>query len=473
MRPAVALFVALLGTVPAQAGGLSGRMNDVFDSMSTTRAPALSLGQRRGVLAGGSYELRSHVVEVQPFAAEPPRISASCGGIDATFGSFSMISKDEATRLMRAVAANASAYAFKLALESLCPSCMKQIDVLDDWMRDWNIHALDSCQLATELVDGSPLKTAAEERMKHARPFFGYARDDNDAGNQGPGKPSPAAALAEEDPALAATLITGNVVWRTLRESDLEHRLEGGDVELLEDLMSLTGTVVICAAGRNDCRAGSDDKPGDLGRRAIAPTLDLRTLVVGSAGGQRDVVALRCGIRREADGCLDPQPTTLPAFRGLAERYRELLIGPVAGDGRDTARGLIARLNHNVGRPTAAEENFLAIQGSYAGALVSLAKTNAASATEFTEVFADQIAADVVQKLLEDELHALARATAVSRYPEQGQATLDLVAAALARLASDRQGLSAGAADRKAALQMYELYFNRGQPAPVPGPLRR
>ena len=133
MRPAVALFVALLGTVPAQAGGLSGRMNDVFDSMSTTRAPALSLGQRRGVLAGGSYELRSHVVEVQPFAAEPPRISASCGGIDATFGSFSMISKDEATRLMRAVAANASAYAFKLALESLCPSCMKQIDVLDDW----------------------------------------------------------------------------------------------------------------------------------------------------------------------------------------------------------------------------------------------------------------------------------------------------------------------------------------------------
>lgn len=473
MRRAITLLVALLACPFAAAGGMSGRMNDVFDSMSNTTAPQVSLGQRRGVLAGGSFELRNRIVDTQPFAVEPPRISASCGGIDATFGSFSMISKDEATRLMRAVAANASAYAFKLALESLCPTCMKQIDVLDDWMRDWNIRSLNSCELATRIVDDTPLKNMADERMRRARPYFGYARDDNDAGNQGPGKPSPAAALSEEDPALAAKLISGNVVWRTLSEADLAHRLEGGDEELLEDLMSLTGTLIVCSAGQGGCRPGSDDKPGDLGTRRIAPTLDLRTLIVGTAGGLRDVVALRCGSRRGPDGCLDPTTVTLHDFRGLAERYRDLLIGPMGSDGRDTAHGLIARLNHNLGRPTAAEENFLAMQGSYAGALIHLAKTNAASATEFTEVFADQIAADVVQHLLEDQLHAVTRATAVSSYPEQGAATLDLVSAALGKLKSDRQALSATVDDRKAALEMYALYFNLGQPPEVLMPIRR
>ncbi len=470
----IAVAVALLAASPlAGAGGLSNRMNDVFDSMSNTSAPGLSLGQRRGVLAGGSFELRNRIVDTQPYAFEPPRISAACGGIDATFGSFSMISKDEATRLMRAVAANASAYAFKLALESLCPTCMKQIDVLDDWMRDWNIRSLNSCERATQWVDATGLREVADERMRHARPYFGYARDDSDAGNQGPGKPSPAAALATEDPALAAKLVTGNVVWRTLVEAGLEHRLDGGDRELLEDLMSLTGTVVMCAAGQNGCRAGSDDKPGDLTTRPIAPTLDLRTLISGTSGGLRDVVALRCGASRAADGCLDPVPTTLRDFRGLAERYRDLLIGPMGSTGRDTSRGLIQRLNHNLGRPTAAEENFLAIQGSYAGALVSLAKTSAVSATEFTEVFADQIAADVVQRMLEDELQEVARAVAVSTYPEQGRATLDHVGAALAKLKTDRQNLAAGSTDRKTALEMYQLYFNLGQPSQVPGPLRR
>src|SRR5574337_1610945 len=87
----------------------------VEQSGAPPAAATAHLGQRRGVITGGSMVARNRVMSANMVSFVPPSFSAGCGGIDLFSGSFSFINMNQFVDLMRAVAANAAGYAFQMA----------------------------------------------------------------------------------------------------------------------------------------------------------------------------------------------------------------------------------------------------------------------------------------------------------------------------------------------------------------------
>ena len=62
--------------------GISNQMTNMFDTMLNYTAPTAHLGQRRGVLTGGSVNARNRIMNESLWHFVPPSFNAGCGGID-------------------------------------------------------------------------------------------------------------------------------------------------------------------------------------------------------------------------------------------------------------------------------------------------------------------------------------------------------------------------------------------------------
>ena len=74
--------------------GIGNQMTNMFDTMLNHTAPTAHLGQRRGVLTGGSVNARNRIMNESLWHFVPPSFDAGCGGIDLFAGSFSFISAE-------------------------------------------------------------------------------------------------------------------------------------------------------------------------------------------------------------------------------------------------------------------------------------------------------------------------------------------------------------------------------------------
>jgi len=112
----IVIFLLLIElSIPAYAD-LQQEMDGMFGTMTNVTAPTAHLGQRRGVITGGSLVARNGISNTNLVSFVPPSFSAGCGGIDLFAGSFSFINFNQFVQLLRNVAANASGYAFQLAV---------------------------------------------------------------------------------------------------------------------------------------------------------------------------------------------------------------------------------------------------------------------------------------------------------------------------------------------------------------------
>jgi hypothetical protein len=102
----------------------------MFGSLVNVTNPTAHPGQRRGVLSGGSVFARNGILHANLVNTLPPSFEAGCGGIDLFAGRFSIVSGEQLTRLVRAIASNAASDAFKLALDSMCQNCGQVMDSL-------------------------------------------------------------------------------------------------------------------------------------------------------------------------------------------------------------------------------------------------------------------------------------------------------------------------------------------------------
>ena len=114
------LLLLVQSGVPAYAD-LQQEMDGMFGTMTNVTAPTAHLGQRRGVITGGSLVARNGITNTNLVSFVPPSFSAGCGGIDLFAGSFSFINFNQFVQLLRNVAGNASGYAFQLAVGAMCP----------------------------------------------------------------------------------------------------------------------------------------------------------------------------------------------------------------------------------------------------------------------------------------------------------------------------------------------------------------
>lgn len=102
--------------------------------------------------AGGT--VRTTVFDVNPIHVQLPSFSAGCGGIDYTLGGINIASAKEMREALKSIASNAVSYAFLLGIETVSPlvsSTMKQVQT---WANQLNAININSCELATSLVQG-------------------------------------------------------------------------------------------------------------------------------------------------------------------------------------------------------------------------------------------------------------------------------------------------------------------------------
>lgn len=150
----LAACISLSLATASNASSLRDFTDSVYRSFTTSGGPDnFRSSSGDNVYTGGAYSLRFGVDDVQLIDFQPPSVSASCSGIDFFMGSIGFGSRDEVIQLGRNIAAAATVYAFKLALNSVCPSCASIMQNIQAWVEKLNALANMSCQDALKVME--------------------------------------------------------------------------------------------------------------------------------------------------------------------------------------------------------------------------------------------------------------------------------------------------------------------------------
>jgi conjugative transfer pilus assembly protein TraH len=162
----LSLALAALALIHASAiplvGGMAkanvgDAMEDYFDDMgaaANVTGPTAYQGQSAGYYSMGNVFVRFPQRNVSVANVQLPSLRAGCGGIDIFTGSFSFISAAELVALLKAIANNAVGFAFKLAIDTLCPECGKVMAELQTYAQMMNNYMMNSCETAQDIVGG-------------------------------------------------------------------------------------------------------------------------------------------------------------------------------------------------------------------------------------------------------------------------------------------------------------------------------
>lgn len=136
-RSLLSFFLMSLLTIASQmvsAAGVQDQLDNMFLEMENYTAPGSYETQRKSAYFGGRYTYKTTVFDENLVSMRLPSARGSCGGIDIFGGSFSFINSDQIVQLLRQVASNAQGYAFQLAMDNMCPDCMKWLNELQTKM---------------------------------------------------------------------------------------------------------------------------------------------------------------------------------------------------------------------------------------------------------------------------------------------------------------------------------------------------
>jgi conjugative transfer pilus assembly protein TraH len=397
----LACSLLLTISLPSHAD-LADELDTMFDSLVNVTDPTAHLGQRRGVLAGGSVVARNRLMNTNLVNLVPPSFEAGCGGIDLFAGSFSFVSREQLTQLFRAVASNAATYAFKLALDSMCQNCGQVMDSLQKKIQALNSLFANSCQLGQGVVNDVVDAFDTQHKIKHSEASLVRGLGDVFETWSSVTGDDPIAQVQRADPDYARTVLQGNLVWRALKTEGVAGWFGAGDDALLEALLSVTGSVIVGPLEPSPDGQGSNNRITPL-----PAILTLRDLLHGTTDTS-DVRVYRCAPSRDADGCLAPTIQSL-TLDGMIVRVRTLLIGDTDNP------GLIAKFRLGTNDFSAHERAFMQqAPNGLGGAVANLARTDEGTAVLFAERAAPVIALELVQLMLHDMARAVSVATALA-----------------------------------------------------------
>lgn len=404
----IAVFIlgAFLGAgQPARAGGIDEKIQSTFNAMATVNEPGVHMGARRGVITGGGIQIRNKIVTASLMSFDPPRMQFGCGGWDLFAGSFSFISSEQITAMLRSVASATAAYFFKLALATISKDIENIMSDIWNAMSRINEMQLNSCKIGEAIARGALGQGDVQEGEGLGRQIavaMGLKDDDSEAQNQGRAK-SPGVEAAERVPQVKQEIVKGNQTWRALRDQNAPHWVDSSDSRLMEQIMSISGTVIICSPGVDECpRASSGTTGGQTTLTMLhrEPILTLREMVRGSDG----VTAVRYWRCNEETHCLDPISTEDTGYVGT----EKILLDRLLGTSRGMGDGIIGR--YAAGQAgTAADNGLIASGGAYVSMALNLAasRNGERAARRFIEAFSEVIAAEMTATIV-GELMALA-----------------------------------------------------------------
>lgn len=432
---ALALLLGLL-TAPGAHANLRSEMDQMLDGMSNYTEPGIYRSQRRGVIAGGAYNMRSPIRNANLLSVVPPSFEAGCGGIDLFGGSFSYINSDRLVQLLRSVASNAVGYSFQVALNAMCPSCLQTIENLQKKLQSLNELSANSCQLAQGLVTDTAAAIQGsldKENSKIAQTAGNWGDTFKSFFDWGASPESPSSAAKSTAPAETERRIEGNLVWNALNDQNVASWYTHGDKQLLEAILSLTGSIVVGPP------TGAADGEGRSNQITRLPSLQLgvKELIYGG-----EVRMYQCDT---AVRCLNPtiQNVDFDGFKTLVEQL--LLGGKYEGSSTEYSGGLIYKMHNPAAYPfaSAAEKGFLAALPEDYGSLIrNLAALDRGAAYLFVSESSGYLALDMARLLLAQLMKAGVDAASIGQHVYAGE-IMDLTREAQSRLAAESLELEA------------------------------
>ena len=403
---ALAMVLTMTPTFTQAGGVLQSQMDSVFESMINVSQPGAFESQRRGVLTGGSVAIRNKVVDTHIVTLVPPSWKGGCGGIDFFGGSFSFIDADQFIQLMRAVASNASGYAFQLALDNTCPQCMTFINDLRKVIQTLNEYAANSCQLAQGIVnDIAPAHwTKSRTDASIGVMVQGLKTDIFDANSEKDGTSS--FQTATKDPKTSAQVF-GNIVWQELNKNNVAKWFTqsfGNKQETYEMLMSLTGSVVIDEP--KETAVGNGGKSDTTPIRTLQGTIHLEELIEGG-----NVQLYKCD---DPDKCLNPG-----FVNSTLSSLRDKIYNTLVGTPKTT--GLITAYADRTGTVKVSDEAkaLSAAIPQAAGVLIrNLSLRSEDTARSFAVELSYALAADMSLMMVNDMFEAVSNAVSTSQKPQ-------------------------------------------------------
>ncbi|MBS2132330.1 conjugal transfer protein TraH (plasmid) [Burkholderia thailandensis] len=319
-------------------------MQDVFNSINAQgniSDPRALQGQTMNMYSGGSVFMRTPHKTYQLASVTAPSWGAGCGGIDLFTGGFSFINKEQFVALLRNIGSNALGYAFKLAIQNLCPTCDNVMQALQSIAKDINRMNIDSCQAAEGIVNAVTPDTWKKEQANLADtmgPFANLYSDMTDAWSNIAGNASQAAQTIDTatsgDASLAAKQPYGNVTWQALLQLP---DLSTSDREFL---MSLIGTVIFPDPSNSN---GAEVNPVFLPRIGSITVAEL----VGNDPASSSTATIQLYSCDEPTKCINPstQEVTFTTFRSLVQQKLQNIEDAIASrsampDAADTFRFL-------------------------------------------------------------------------------------------------------------------------------------
>lgn len=249
----ISLSLVVNSTAHAEISDMQSFFNEVGVYGNATPANAFA-GQTRNYVTGGSLSVRIPQKNYQLATISPPRLSASCGGIDAFAGSFSFINSEQLVQMLQNIGNNAAGAIFQLALDSVSPKLGGIMKYFQDMANKVNALNVNSCEAAKGIVvagqsgslEGGYLNDLAEK----GKDIFGVASDWSgikEAWQKNPAEVSNTKTTALNSPALTNDekfwIEPGNLLWRALDK--VTYNGSGFTDDEKKILQALVGTVII------------------------------------------------------------------------------------------------------------------------------------------------------------------------------------------------------------------------------------
>jgi len=450
-KPTIAIVILSFAVPISVKADLQSEMDSMFGTMTNVSSPTAHMGQRRGVISGGSVVARNRIVETNLASWVPPSFSAGCGGIDLYGGSFSFINMNQFITMMRAIPANAAGYAFQLAINAMSPAVGEIMTDLQKKIQAFNQHFSNSCQLAQGLVNDATSILPQEMQQKMKKSNISIKDNITDvfgANTNTTGLGDPSAQIKTAAPNEVKTDIQGNLVWRALNKNNAGSWFKFGGNDLLQAIMSLTGSVIV-----QPLQAAPDGK-GDSNPVATIPKIiNLKDLINGSGNnGYQKVRAYKCDTL-EIDGCLSPTPESINLI-GLKQRVSNILLGTPSN------MGLIYKFATNSGTLSNAEMGFMEVVPSALGAIIrNLAREDIGSARTFAAEASPMISLELAQLMVYGMIEAVEQA---SRLKDQSYSGLlqTTISAARQEIQAESEELSGRYGSPQQMLAFYTNLMN-------------
>lgn len=347
-------------------------------------------GSRAGYVSLGSLYVRTPSRNTNLGNIQLPSVRAGCGGIDVFGGAFSFLSASELIAMMEAIMANASGFAFELALESLSPAVQEVVGKLRDLSQAVNATNINSCETGQLLVSSlwPKMDAASQHICQTISTTSGIVADRAKARHGcGTGGDHSSTVQGATGSLKDQTPVDVNYAWR----ASSKNAFLVSDQELREFFMTITGTIIVTgSANDNDPRGHVSHAP-----KAFTPQV-IRTLVDGG-----DIDILRCD-RDPEDRCLAPTLETTAIGEGDA------LFARVAD--------LIWQLNEALANDEPTVNETIALMGMTTIPIYDTIKTARAYKYEFAReevnLMAELVAIDVAMVYTRDVIEEMQRAAA-------------------------------------------------------------